>query len=155
MVRYYNFDIVFAEIPGETTLAVNITNCPNRCKGCHSQHLLEDIGDVLDDAEIGRLLERYGRSVTCFCFMGGDAAPHEIERLAGVVKSICPQLKVGWYSGRPKLPLGINPSSFDYIKLGPWVEELGPLSSPTTNQRLYKIMADGRMEDMTSRFRRK
>lgn len=31
MVRYHNFDIVFAEIPDETTLAINITNCPNRC----------------------------------------------------------------------------------------------------------------------------
>ena len=30
MVRYHNFDIVFAEIPCETTLAINITNCPNR-----------------------------------------------------------------------------------------------------------------------------
>ena len=29
MVRYHNFDIVFAEIPDETTLAINITNCPN------------------------------------------------------------------------------------------------------------------------------
>lgn len=42
MVRYHNFDIVFAEIPDETTLAINITNCPNRCPGCHSPHLQRD-----------------------------------------------------------------------------------------------------------------
>lgn len=44
MVRYHNFDIVFAEIPCETTLAINITNCPNRCRGCHSLHLQADMG---------------------------------------------------------------------------------------------------------------
>ena len=26
---------------------------------------------------------------------------------------------------------------FDYIKVGPYVEELGPLTSKTTNQKLY------------------
>ena len=62
VVRYYNFDIVFAEIPGETTLAINIANCPNRCPGCHSPHLQADAGHVLDAAELRALLERYGRT---------------------------------------------------------------------------------------------
>ena len=81
VVRYYNFDIVFAEIPGETTLAINIANCPNRCPGCHSPHLQADAGHVLDAAELRALLKKYGRSVTCVCFMGGDAAPYRIARL--------------------------------------------------------------------------
>ncbi|WP_295958512.1 anaerobic ribonucleoside-triphosphate reductase activating protein [uncultured Alistipes sp.] len=155
MVRYHNFDVVFAEIPGETTLAINITNCPNRCPGCHSPHLQADAGQVLDDAELRALLARYGRSVTCVCFMGGDAAPAQIARLAGVVRQEFPALRTGWYSGRSDLPAGIAPQAFDYIKLGGWVEELGPLTSPTTNQRLYKIGPDGGMEDITGRFRRK
>ena len=132
VVRYYNFDIVFAEIPGETTLAINIANCPNRCPGCHSPHLQADAGHVLDAPELRALLERYGRSVTCVCFMGGDAAPHRIARLAEVVRQV-----------------------FDYIKLGGWVESLGPLTSPTTNQRLYRIGPAGAMEDITEQFRHK
>lgn len=83
VVRYYNFDIVFAEIPGETTLAINIANCPNRCPGCHSPHLQADAGHVLDAAELRALLERYGRSVTCVCFMGGDG--RRVETLLLVV----------------------------------------------------------------------
>ena len=154
MVRYHNFDIVFAEIPCETTLAINITNCPNRCRGCHSLHLQADMGRVLDEAELCGILARYGRSVTCVCFMGGDAAPHEIAALADVVRQKFPVLHTGWYSGRARLPEGLRPQSFDYIKLGGWVEELGPLTSPTTNQRLYRVGKDGAMQDITELFRR-
>ncbi len=155
MVRYHNFDIVFAEIPDETTLAINITNCPNRCPGCHSPHLAADEGRALDDAELLALLTRYGRSVTCVCFMGGDAEPQEIVRLAATVRKTDPVLHTGWYSGRDELPEGLDTPAFDYIKLGGWVEALGPLTAPTTNQRLYRIGPEGGMEDITQRFRHK
>lgn len=110
MVRYHNFDIVFAEIPCETTLAINITNCPNRCRGCHSLHLQADMGRVLDEAELCGILARYGRSVTCVCFMGGDAAPHEIAALADVVRQKFPVLHTGWYSGRARCRRGCGRS---------------------------------------------
>ena len=28
---------------------------------------------------------------------------------------------------------------FNYIKLGPYIEELGPLNNKNTNQRLYQV----------------
>ena len=121
MVRYHNFDIVFAEIPGETTLAFNITGCPNRCPGCHSPHLQTDEGRVLDDAELLALLACYGRSVTCVAFMGGDAEPHKIARLAKTVRKTYPVLHTAWYSGREELPEGFESAAFDYVKLGGWV----------------------------------
>lgn len=154
MLRYHNFDIVFAEIPDETTLAINLTGCPNRCPGCHSPHLQRDAGRELDERELAALLDRYGRTVTCVCFMGGDAAPEEVERLARWVHRTWHRLRVGWYSGRELLPEGVSPEAFDYVKLGPWIEACGPLTSPTTNQRLYRIDG-GRMTDITARFRRR
>ncbi len=155
MVKSYNYDIVFAEFPDETTLALNITGCPNRCPGCHSPHLQNDCGQPLDEQAIGELLDCYGTAITCVGFMGGDAQPAEIERLAAFVRKVRPELRIGWYSGRSELPDGIRADRFDYIKLGPWVETLGPLTSPTTNQRLYRIRPDGTREDMTARFFRK
>ncbi|MDE6827668.1 MAG: anaerobic ribonucleoside-triphosphate reductase activating protein [Alistipes sp.] len=155
MLRFHNFDVVFAEIPGETTLAINLTGCPNRCPGCHSPHLQGSGGEVLDDDALRVLLGRYGRSVTCVCFMGGDGEPAEVARLAGVVRRTMPQLRVGWYSGRSEFPAGVAAQAFDYVKLGPWVEALGPLSSPSTNQRFYRVGSDGTMEDRTETFRRR
>lgn len=152
MVKYHNFDVVFAELPGEVTLAINLTGCPNRCPGCHSPHLRADAGRVLDEPELRALLLRYGGSVTCLCLMGGDAEPSQVARLAGVARQAMPHL---WYSGRDRLPEGIAPQAFDYIKLGGWVEALGPLSSPATNQRMYRVGADGALTDITERFRRR
>ena len=40
---------------------------------------------------------------------------------------------------------------FDYIKIGPYIEKLGPLNKETTNQRLYK-RTDSGWEDITKMF---
>lgn len=154
MLKYDSFDVVFAEVPDETTLAINLTGCPNRCPGCHSPHLWEDRGTPLDEPALGTLLDRYGRAVTCVCFMGGDAEPQEVARLARSVRRRRPLLRTAWYSGRDRLPEGFDRAAFDYVKLGPWIEACGPLSSPTTNQRFWRLAPDGTAEELTARFRR-
>jgi len=144
-LKFVSYDIVFQEVPGEVTLAVNISNCPNRCKGCHSPHLMEDTGEILDESVLEVLLEKYGNAVTCVCFMGGDAAPHEVERLSAFVRKITSnRIKTAWYSGREQLPEGCALQHFDYIKLGPYIEQLGGLNCETTNQRFYRKV-NGRM----------
>lgn len=152
MLKYYNYDIVFAEIPDEVTLAVNITCCPNHCKGCHSPWLQQDGGEVLDSCSIDALVGKYGGQITCFCFMGGDANPQEVERLSLYIRSNYGLIKTAWYSGKPQLSVAVNASSFDYIKVGEYQEKYGPLNKQTTNQRLYKMNARGEMENITSRF---
>ena len=143
MLKCYSYDIVCQEIPDEISLAVNISGCPNRCPGCHSPWLWEDEGKELTEALLTSLLERYSSAITCFCFMGGDADPAEIQRLALWVKSLHPNLKTAWYSGRESVPDGFDINCLDYIKLGPYVEALGGLKSPGTNQVLYRVMKDG------------
>jgi anaerobic ribonucleoside-triphosphate reductase activating protein len=153
MLKYVNFDIVFQEIPDEVTLAINLSNCPNGCPGCHSPFLQKDIGEPLTEEALTVLLRTYGRSVTCVCLMGGDASPDEIVRLAAFLQTqtIAP-VKVGWYSGRQTLPPSFAPAHFHYVKLGPYIERLGPLKLKTTNQRLYRLDENGQMTDITSRF---
>ena len=149
-MKIASYDIVFQDVPGEVTLSLNLSQCPNRCPGCHSPMLQDDIGLLLDDDMLDGLLERYGHDVTCVCFMGGDGAPHEVAKLSDWVRTNY-NLKTGWYSGKDKLADESLSKSFDYIKIGPYIPERGPLKDPNTNQRLYKI-ADGKMEDITCRF---
>ncbi len=150
MLKYYNSDVVFQEIPDEVTLAVNLTGCPCHCPGCHSPQLWEDIGEPLDEAALRAMYEEYAGEVTCIALMGGDADPGAVEGLCAFIKQDL-GLKSAWYSGRQEIPAGTCLTRFDYIKTGPYIEALGGLKSPTTNQRLYRV-TEGRLEEITFRF---
>ena len=155
MLKYANTDVVFQEIPDEVTLAINITNCPCHCPGCHSQYLWEDIGLPLDTDAIDRFIEKYGTDITCLAFMGGDVDPKGVNLLAQYVHEEYPEYKVAWYSGRLRITSQIDKTDFDYIKIGPFIRHLGPLNKPTTNQRMYRKKADNTFEDITERFWKK
>ena len=152
MLKYVNTGIVFQAIPDEVTLAINISNCPCRCPGCHSHYLWDDIGLPLNTDAIDAFVGEYGDDITCIAFMGGDSDPKGVQMLAEYIHEEHPQFKVAWYSGRIRIPAGVKKSEFDYIKIGPFIKHLGPLKEPTTNQRLYRQDDEGGFEDITSRF---
>ena len=156
-MKVASFDIVFQEIPGEVTLALNLSNCPCHCPGCHSQHLAEDIGEVVTEELMDDLIGRYKGLITCVAFMGGDAEPMNVIYWANYIhdlrfKIADLRLKTAWYSGRTNMPK--DEKAFDYVKLGPYIEALGGLKSPTTNQRFYK-REDDTWVDITASFQRK
>lgn len=138
MLKYVDTAVTFSEVPDEITLCINISNCPCHCKNCHSSYLAEDIGENLSCEKLEELIQN-NKGITCISFMGGDIDPMEIVGLSKYIKSFYPELKVAWYSGRQELPKNINLEPFDYIKLGPYEEDKGPLNKNTTNQRFYKV----------------
>ena len=155
MLKYVNTGIVFQEIPDEVTLAINISNCPCHCPGCHSRYLWEDVGLPLNTEAIDDFVEEYGDDITCLAFMGGDSDPKGVNILAQYIHEEYPQFKVAWYSGKTVISAAVNRADFDYIKIGPFIRHLGPLKSPTTNQRLYRQNDQGEFEDITHRFWKK
>ena len=151
MIKYKDYYIVFEEIPDKLTLAVNITNCQNRCVGCHSPELRKDIGPELTESEIDKMIKE-NDGVNCFLFMGEGNDRETLIRLANYVKENY-NLDVALYSGRDKAEYDFL-KVFDYIKIGPYIEKYGPLNKETTNQHLYKIV-DGVRNDITYKFWRK
>ena len=153
MLKYVDTKEVFAEIPDEITLAISISGCPIRCKGCHSKYLWDDVGEPLSfDALSAMLADHCG--VTCVCFMGGDQAPEEINVLAQWVKANT-DVRTAWYSGADEVNTAINLNNLDYLKIGHYSDKYGPLNSPTTNQVLWRIEHKGTENirlNITSRF---
>lgn len=147
MLKYVDTAVTLREIPDEITLCINISNCPCHCKGCHSSYLAGDIGEDLDeDSLVDMMLSNKG--ITCVAFMGGDSSPGYVNWLAGIIRSMYTNeldkgswvdVRIAWYSGRQELSPAIELKNFNYIKLGPYIEELGPLNNPNTNQRFYEV----------------
>lgn len=158
MLKYVDTKVVFQEVPDEITLAINISNCPCHCEGCHSSYLAEDIGTELTIEELVRLgTETEG--ITCIAFMGGDSDPKRINKLAKFVTEEL-DLKVAWYSGRQYIPEEIQLQNFNYIKIGPYIEKLGGLDSENTNQIMYEVCLVSKMQqryllkEITHKFRK-
>ena len=156
--------VVMEEIPDRVTLAVDISNCRGNCIGCHSPFLKEDVGEELTAGIIDSLVEgNFG--VDCFLFLGEGRDPDRLLELASHVREL--GLIPALYSGRREVD-GIFWEVFDYIKIGPYLPEQGPLNNPKTNQRLYRVLRPGektpegiefrmrasgrRFIDITSRF---
>lgn len=159
MLKYVNTKVVFAEVPNEISLAIEISGCPIHCPECHSKYLWEDIGEPLNKESLLELIDK-NSGITCVCLMGGDQAVNSINWLAKCIKEKYPELKIAWYSGLQKIHNDLNIDYFDYIKIGPYIEEFGPLTSETTNQVLYckgkhlhKLDAnDNMLYDITDKF---
>lgn len=146
-----DYDIVFQEVPDETTLALNISQCPHDCPGCHSPHLRQNVGEQLTEQWLDKLIERYSY-ITCISIQGGDKDWREVEEIARLIRR--KGYKSCWYSGSTHLPEQLDFSAFDFIKVGPFVEALGGLKSHNTNQRFYKV-ENGKLIDQTPLFWRK
>ena len=151
-IKFVDSPIVFQEIPGEISLCFTISNCPHHCPGCHSSYLAEDIGEYLDE-HIDNFLEKYRDMITCVLFMCGDD-PAQIDNLIRCLK-ICKKynLKTALYSGYTEETFNKKVLIYlDYLKLGPYIEERGPLNNPNTNQHLYKIYRGKVVDDITYKF---
>lgn len=136
-MKFIDVAVGFAEIPDEITLCINISGCSNHCKGCHSPWLWKDEGEELTEKVLKQLIDR-SAGISCVCFMGGDQNVAEINRLSIIVKTYRSDLKVAWYSGKEYLDPNLEVKNFNYIKVGPYIQEKGPLNSKTTNQKLYE-----------------
>ena len=149
MIKYVPEDtsVVFAEIPDEITLAINISNCPGSCPGCHSPYLQTDTGEELTAEVLGCLISK-NTGITCVSFMGEGKDKETLLSLAQYVREM--GLKTALYSGRREVEDEYN-AYFDYIKIGPYIAEKGPLNKTTTNQALYQII-DGERLDITFKF---
>ena len=138
-------DVVLEEVPDRVTLAVEIPNCQGSCPGCHSSFLKLDLGKELTEAEADRLVEdNFG--VNCFLFLGEGNDHEALMELAAHLRAAHPDLELALYSGRQEVEEEIY-EAFDFVKVGPYVEALGPLSEASTNQRMYYHRVD-----ITSRF---
>ena len=153
-MKYTGYTLSFQEVPGETSLAISISNCPFRCAGCHSAYLQTDVGHILTTNCLLEFLSKYksphtgAYTVTCVVFFGGEQHHYKFIELANFVNSL--NLQVCLYTGAELTD--IHPDILNvcrYIKTGPYISSMGGLTSRTTNQRMYALLTQ---TDITHKF---
>ena len=131
--------VTFEEVPTEVTLSISISNCQNRCSGCHSPELRCNIGTELTNEVLDELINK-NNGISCVLLLGEG---NDRSRLIDIAKRVRNEhkLAVALYSGRDNVEEDVW-NAFDYVKIGRYVASLGPLNKVTTNQRLYKSGKD-------------
>lgn len=135
-MNYAYAEIGLIEVPGEISLCIGFTGCPNHCKGCHSEELWnKEYGVPFDKDTLQDLMEKYKGKVSCICFMGGDWNPEELLSYIKMAKGA--GFTTALYVGGTTFYVEFL-EYLDYIKTGAYVESLGGLSSRDTNQKMWK-----------------
>jgi anaerobic ribonucleoside-triphosphate reductase activating protein len=94
----------------------------------------------LESCDIERIIDHLvddNFGVNCFLFLGEGRDPERLLELAAHVRAL--GLAPALYSGRREVD-GTFWEYFDYVKVGPYIPENGPLNNPGTNQRLYRVL---------------
>ena len=153
MLYFSDYQITTQDVPDEIALAISLSGCPLRCKGCHSSFTWDPkFGQELTDEILMSLLTK-NKHISCVLFYGGEWQLPRLLELIAIVKN--KNLKVCLYTGlmleEVKQTKRELLEVLDYIKVGRWIEELGGLNKKTTNQRLYRIV-NNTLEDITDMF---
>ena len=146
MLKFDRYKVVFQEIPNEVSLSFSITGCKNNCSGCHSPYLREDIGNELTEDILTDIIKN-NKYITCILFFGGDHDKEYLKKLVNTIRSNF-NLKIALYSGNDIIDNDLY-NIFDYIKIGSYNKDKGPLKSKTTNQCLINTRTG---EDITYMF---
>ena len=130
------------EIPNNKSLVIYISECQNKCVDCHTPFLHNKYGEILKDnfSDIFKLFYNY---FDVLCIMGEGKGRYKEKQ---EIQYYCEYAhkhnkKFALYSGRD-CNIEDWMKDFDYIKIGSYKKEYGPLSSNTTNQILYKKEKD-------------
>ena len=143
-LKYISYAITMQEVPDEVSLVINISGCPHKCEGCHSQYLSEYSGHFVKD-DLDRLINQYDGFISCICFMGGDQNIKELNELLKYIKEKY-RLKTSIYSGSDDFNLFKDSLKYlDWLKIGSYKKELScddnfcyGVKLATSNQKLYK-----------------
>ncbi len=135
-MKYLNCKVSLQEVPGEISLVFQISECPHRCPGCHSPELWASEGTLLTVEKLLIEMKKYEKLFSCVCFFGGESDEDTLAELLSLVRKS--GYKTCLYTGADSISSKLK-TNLNYLKTGPWKEELGGLYATTTNQRFINL----------------
>lgn len=136
-MNYSSMQLTFQEVPEEISLSFLITGCQLRCPGCHSPDSWNPLkGTKLSPSHFSDLLTKYAKVITCVCFLGGEWEETQLQEFCRIARA--KGFKTCLYTGLDDVSQTLK-DELDFLKTGRFIQELGGLSSPTTNQKFMDL----------------
>lgn len=132
---YYTSDVVFQEVPNEISLSFSIAGCKNNCKNCSWKNIKIEKKQLTEDLYMN-MLKKYKGLVSCILFLGGEWNKDALIKNLKLAKSM--GYKTCLYTGLYDISNDIK-NNLDYLKTGPYIEELGGLDNINTNQKFLDL----------------
>lgn len=139
-----NISVSLNEIPDKIAVAVELGNCKQHCKGCHSPWLSIQIHhDCWMDLEMlmYNINKKIKQGADAIVLMGGTANGIKPDDLVETINILSHYAPVGLYSG---LPYAANIHEYlrkhaklTWLKTGEFIEEKGGMNEETTNQKFF------------------
>ena len=142
LVPVVSTGITLNEVPDKVAFFIELGSCTQKCKGCHSKELWGEVktptplDDLLAEAE-----QAIYKGANAIVLMGGTCNKMSTPDLLKVLDGLSEIAPTCLYSGLDDEETNTyiaEHSGITWIKTGSYREELGGLSSPTTNQKFYR-----------------
>lgn len=150
------------EIPTHLAVAVELGNCKQKCRGCHSPWLSIPLPKSswmeLEDL-MAQINKQVKQGADAIVLMGGTYNGIDPDELVQAINILSHYAPVGLYSGLPyeaaiHKKLMSDDVKLTWLKTGEYKAKCGGLTSPTTNQHFYH-KDKGVWEDVTFLFTEK
>lgn len=142
LVPVVSTGITLNEVPDKIAYFIELGSCTQRCKGCHSEELWEEVKSPMSLEDVLRGAEKAIESgANAIVLMGGTCNKMSTPDLLKVLDGLSEIAPTCLYSGLDDEETNTyiaEHSGITWLKTGSYKEELGGLSSPTTNQRFYR-----------------
>ena len=142
LVPVVSTGITLNEVPDKVAFFIELGSCTQRCKGCHSKELWEEVKEPTSlDILLKEAEEAIDKGANAIILMGGTCNGLNIKELSTILQALSAIAPTCLYSGSDDQKLNrffAENTNITWIKTGSYKEELGGLSSPTTNQRFYR-----------------
>ena len=156
-----NITVTLNELPNHIAVAIEMGNCKQRCKGCHSEWLsipLPKSAWMELETVMHEVNKHVKNGADAIVIMGGTNNGIPLKDLIEAINILSHYAPIGLYSGLP-VKAAIHEvlkeeAKLSFLKVGDYKEKLGGLDSKTTNQIFYTKNYDGEWEDTTFMFQK-
>lgn len=147
------------EIPSHIAVAVELGNCKQHCRGCHSSWLSIPLPKnswmELEDL-MAQINKQVKQGADAIVLMGGTHNGIDPDDLVQAINILSYYAPVGLYSGLPfeaaiHKKLMSDDVKLQWLKTGEYKSKCGGLTSANTNQRFY-YKDNGEWTDVTFLF---